>query len=94
MNVRVIAFAATLVAGLLGALIGWGVVDVQCQGDCTTATGIGALVGAAVAAGGVAIVAVLVMRSMGEWRRIQARDGAGGPSRGNQPNDTRRNPSA
>ena len=33
--------------------------------------GIGAVVGAALAAGGVAVVAVLVLRAMGEWRTIQ-----------------------
>lgn len=76
-KVRVAAFASTLVAGLLGGLIGWGVVDVQCHGDCTSATGIGAVIGAAIAAGGVAVVAVLVMRAMGEWRRIQAREATG-----------------
>ena len=68
---RVLAFAAILVAGLLGALIGYGIVDVQCTGNCGTATGVGAVVGAVVGAGGVAVVSVLVLRAMGEWRRIQ-----------------------
>ena len=81
-KVRALAFAAILVAGVCGGLIGWGVVDVQCEGDCSTSTGIGAVVGAAIAAGGVAVVAVLVLRAMGEWRRIQAdREGTGpGPA--------------
>jgi hypothetical protein len=33
-------------------------------------------VGAGAAAGGVGVVAVLVLRAMGEWRRIQAAGGA------------------
>ena len=35
--------------------------------------GLGALVGALLAAGGVAVVAVLVLRAMAEWRTIQNR---------------------
>ena len=69
---RLLAFASILVGGVLGGLIGFGIVDVQCTGDCGTATGIGALVGAVVAAVGVGIVAVLVLRAMGEWSRIKA----------------------
>ena len=36
---------------------------------CTAWNGAGALVGAAVGAGGTAVVAVLVLRAMAEWRR-------------------------
>jgi hypothetical protein len=64
----VVAFAAIVVAGLCGLLIGKALVDVQCKGDCSTAAGVGALAGALVGAGGVAVVAVLVLRAMGEWR--------------------------
>jgi hypothetical protein len=67
----VAAFAAILVAGASGALIGYGLVHVQCTGDCGTAEGVGAVVGALVAAIGVAVVAVLVLRAMGEWKTIQ-----------------------
>ena len=35
---------------------------------CTTIVGLGALGGAVIGAGGVAIVAVLVLRAMAEWR--------------------------
>jgi hypothetical protein len=66
---RVLAFVAIVVAGALGGLIGWGIVDLQ--GGGSTASGVGAVVGAVVAAGGVAVVAVLVLRAMGEWRRIE-----------------------
>src|SRR3954447_77131 len=68
---RFLAFAAILVAGICGGLIGYAVVNVQCHGACATPNGIGALTGAVIAAGGVAVVAVLVLRAMGEWRRIQ-----------------------
>jgi hypothetical protein len=68
---RLLAFVAILVAGVCGGLIGYAIVDVSCHGSCTTPDGLGALTGAVLAAGGVAIVAVLVLRAMGEWRRIQ-----------------------
>jgi hypothetical protein len=67
----VLAFAAIVVAGTAGGLIGWSFVHVSCEGNCTTPAGLGAVVGAVVAAGGVAVVAVLALRAMGEWRRIQ-----------------------
>ena len=65
------AFLAILVAGVSGLLIGKALVDVQCEGDCGVAAGVGALAGAVFAAGGVAVVAVLVLRAMGEWRIIE-----------------------
>ena len=74
---RGLAFAAILVGGLCGALIGSSFVRIQCDDSCTTASGLGAVVGALVAAGGIAVVAVLVLRAMGEWRRIQAAESNG-----------------
>jgi hypothetical protein len=68
---RAVAFAAIILAGCCGALIGWSFVDLQCEGDCTTPGGIGAVVGGAFAAVGVAVVAVLTLRAMGEWKRLQ-----------------------
>lgn len=76
-GVRVGAFAAILLSGLAGALIGYSLIVIQCNGDCGLAKGIGLLIGAIVAAGGMAIVAVLVMRAIGEWREIEDRTGAG-----------------
>jgi len=70
---RAAAFVAILVAGLAGALIGYSLVELQCDGDCGLPLGIGILVGAVVTAGGMAIVAVLVLRALGEWREIQDR---------------------
>lgn len=72
---RAVAFLAILVAGVMGALIGYGFVDIQCDGDCATPNGIGAVVGGLVAAVGVAVVAVVTLRAMGEWRRIQGERG-------------------
>jgi len=68
---RALAFVAIIVAGVCGGLIGYAIVDVSCHGSCATPDGLGALTGAVFAAGGVAVVAVLVLRAMGEWRRIQ-----------------------
>lgn len=70
---RVLAFVSILVGGLCGGLIGWAFVDLQCEGDCGVAAGIAGVVGAVVGAGGVAVVAVLALRAMGEWRTIQHR---------------------
>jgi hypothetical protein len=67
-GVLVGAFVAIVMAGLSGAAIGYGLVGVGCTGDCGTVSGVGALVGGLLAAGGVAIVAVLLLRSMAEWR--------------------------
>jgi hypothetical protein len=76
-GVRIGAFAAILLSGLAGALIGYSLISLQCEGDCGLATGLGLLIGALVAAGGMSIVAVLVMRAIGEWREIEDRASAG-----------------
>lgn len=59
---------AIIIAGASGAMIGYAFVDIQCRGDCTTWRGLGLIIGALVAAGGVAVVAVLTLRAMDEWR--------------------------
>lgn len=63
---------AILLGGGAGALIGYTLVEVQCEGDCALPLGIGLFVGAIVAAIGMSIVAVLVLRAQGEWRMVQA----------------------
>ncbi|MBA3286959.1 MAG: hypothetical protein H0U21_02890 [Acidimicrobiia bacterium] len=70
---RLVAFAAICLAGLAGGLIGSSLVELQCDGDCGLPRGIGILGGAVVAAGGMSIVAVLVLRALGEWREITDR---------------------
>ena len=72
-----IAFIVILLGGLAGALIGFALVDLQCEGDCSVPKGLGLLVGAVVSAGGMAIVSVLALRAMGEWREISDRERAG-----------------
>lgn len=73
---RAVAFVAIIVAGLCGLLIGRAFVALQCHGDCDVQEGLGGLTGAVVAAGGVAVVCVLVLRAMNEWR-----SGITGPGR-------------
>jgi hypothetical protein len=70
---RAAAFAAICLAGLAGALIGFSLVELQCDGDCGLSQGLGIFFGAVVAAGGMSIVAVLVLRALGEWRELQDR---------------------
>jgi hypothetical protein len=79
------AFFAVVAAGLCGALIGSGLVAIECQGDCGTAQGLGAVIGGVAGALGVAVVAVLVMRAMAEQRLGRPRQ---------EVNDSRRKPSA
>jgi len=76
-GVRVAAFAAICLSGLAGAFIGYSLIALQCDGDCGAAKGLGLLVGALAAAVGMAVVAVLVMRALGEWREISDREEAG-----------------
>lgn len=76
-GVRIAAFVAILLSGLAGGLIGYSLVDLQCEGDCAVPKGIGLLVTALMAAGGMAIVSVLVMRALGEWRETNDRESAG-----------------
>jgi hypothetical protein len=71
---RAAAFTAILLAGLAGALIGYSLVELQCDGECGLALGLGILAGAIVAAGGMSIVAVLALRALGEWRELQDRE--------------------
>lgn len=87
---RLLAFGAIVLAGAAGGFIGYAFVDLQCEGgDCGVQTGLGALIGAVVAAGGTAVVAVLTLRAMGEWHTIQAR---GGPTPKPAPRAGRRPP--
>jgi hypothetical protein len=74
---RAIAFTVILLGGLAGGLIGYALVDLQCDGDCGIAAGVGLLVGALLCAAGMAVVAVLALRAMGEWREIDDRERAG-----------------
>ncbi len=74
---RAAAFAAIVLGGVAGAVIGYTLVKLQCTGSCDTPKGLGLLIGAVVAAGGMSVVAVLVLRALGEWRQIEQRERAG-----------------
>jgi hypothetical protein len=64
---------AILLGGLAGGLIGYTLVKLQCDGTCATQRGLGTLIGAIVAAAGMSVVAVLVLRAVGEWKEIEQR---------------------
>jgi hypothetical protein len=63
------AFGSVVVAGLFGGIIGYGIVDVGSTSPAGSAKVLGTLVGAGIAAVGVGIIAVLVLRAMAEWKR-------------------------
>lgn len=70
---RIMAFIAILIGGAAGGLIGYALADVQSDDAGNIAHGIGILLGSIFSAGGTAIVAVLVLRALGEWREIADR---------------------
>lgn len=45
-------------------------VDLLCADECTAGRGLGLVSGAWGMAGGMAVVAVLVLRALGEWREL------------------------
>jgi hypothetical protein len=67
---RAVAFVAICLAGLAGGLIGSALVELQCDGDCALPRGLGIFAGAVIAAIGMSVVAVLVLRALGEWREL------------------------
>ena len=70
---RALTAGAVVAAGAMGWLIGWAVVDLQCTGDCDVPTGIGGLVGAVLAALGTALICVLAVQAMEEWKAQEGR---------------------
>jgi hypothetical protein len=70
---RILAFVSIVLGGAAGGLIGYALVDIQYSGESALPLGLGLFTGAVVAAGGTAIVAVLVLRALGEWRDISSR---------------------
>jgi hypothetical protein len=70
---RIAAFFAILLGGLAGGLIGYTLVKLQCHGTCAPQRGLGALFGAIIAALGMSVVAVLVLRALGEWKEVERR---------------------
>ena len=68
---RIAAFCSIVFGGIAGGLIGYALVDLQCSGACDVPKGIGVFVGATVTAAGMGVVAVLVLRALGEWKELQ-----------------------
>jgi hypothetical protein len=66
---RVLAFLSVLVGGLAGGFIGYAFGDLG--GFSDVATGLLLVAGALLGAGGVAVVAVLTLRALGEWETIR-----------------------
>jgi hypothetical protein len=67
---RILAFVAICVAGAAGGLIGYALADIQCTGSCGVFLGLGIFIGSVSAAAGTAVVSVLVLRALGEWREL------------------------
>jgi hypothetical protein len=58
--------------GLAGAIIGYSFATLQCATDgCTTSRGLFLWLGSLVGALGAAVVAMLTLRALGEWRTIR-----------------------
>ena len=72
-------FSAIIVAGVCGGLIGFSVMDLGCDGGCTTTAGLVGLGTAVIAAAGTGIVAVLTLRAAAEWRAQQPVGSPRGP---------------
>lgn len=70
---RLAAFVAILLCGLAGGVIGYTLVRLQCAGTCAVQRGVGVFTGAVAGAAGMSIVAVLVLRAVGEWRELDRR---------------------
>jgi hypothetical protein len=68
------AFVAIILGGLAGGLIGYAFVDLQCDDGCAIAAAIGAWITAVGTAAGTAVIAVLALRAVGEWRQLGDRD--------------------
>jgi len=63
-----LAITAIVVAGFFGAVIGYGLSNLQSHGTSSVAVIIGTVIGAAVAACGVGVVARLALRAYAEWQ--------------------------
>ena len=65
---QALAFSSILLGGACGGFIGFAFTDLQCSGSCSGASGLSALIGAVVGAGGVGVVSILALRAMNEWK--------------------------
>ncbi len=67
---RILAFGSILVGGIAGGFIGYAFADLG--GISSSSAGFVTFLGAVIGAGGVAVVAVLTLRALGEWRTIRS----------------------
>jgi len=65
-----------LIAGTCGGLVGYAITDLQCTDPCPSLAGSIGVVGAVLAATGVAIVTVLALKAMAEWRTNEIQQAA------------------
>jgi len=65
---RLGAVIAIVVGSLLGGVIGWALVDLQIDEQTELAKFVGALIGGVIAAIGMTVISILVLRAMAEWR--------------------------
>lgn len=73
---RILAFVAVFVGAGASGLIGYAFAELG--GFDGAARGGITFLAAVIGAGGVAVVAVLTLRALGEWETIRRRDGSGG----------------
>lgn len=72
-SARVLAFVAILLGGAGGAIIGYSFSHLQChRGTCVLRDGLVMVGGTLAGALGVAVVAMLTLRALGEWRSVRA----------------------
>ena len=72
---RVAAFVAIFVGGIGGATIGASFSSLQCDGYCDVWIGSSLWLGSIIGALGVALIAVLTLRALGEWNTIRVDPG-------------------
>ncbi len=73
---RVLAFGSVLIGGVAGGFIGYAFADIG--GFDGAPVGLITFLCALMGAGGVAVVAVLTLRALGEWETIRRREAAEG----------------
>ena len=70
MLARVLAFSAVILASLCGGLMGFALGRLQWGDDLSVGIIVAGAAGSALAATGVAVVCVLVLRAMSEWTDV------------------------
>ena len=74
---RALAFAGICAGGMLGAVAGYGLADLQCDGNCFLPLVLGAMIAALIAAAGVSVLAVIALRALPQWRAVDLGDETG-----------------